>query len=238
MDALDGGRRSGRRGGYAAGADAAVAVGIVGAAAAALPGLADWHHTSGGTRRSGLVHGLLNTAALALYTGSLALRRAGRRGEGRALSGLGFAVLLAAAYIGGHLVYRLRLGVDRSQPTLESEEFVAAASLADLREGVLTRVDVSGVAVLLVRRGGRVAALAETCSHLGGPLADGRLEDDSVRCPWHGSRFSLEDGRVLEGPATAAQPCFETRVREGRVEIRRRQAAAAQRGDGLGLAAS
>jgi nitrite reductase/ring-hydroxylating ferredoxin subunit len=64
------------------------------------------------------------------------------------------------------------------------------------------------------------SALAETCSHLGGPLAEGQLEGNSVRCPWHGSRFALKDGSVLDGPATHPQPCFETRIRNGQIEIR------------------
>ena len=59
------------------------------------------------------------------------------------------------------------------------------------------------------------------CAHLGGPLAEGTVRDDSLECPWHGSRFALEDGRVLDGPATQPQPCFETRVRDGYVEVRR-----------------
>jgi nitrite reductase/ring-hydroxylating ferredoxin subunit len=76
--------------------------------------------------------------------------------------------------------------------------------------------------VVLVRRRGRIHALGERCAHFGGPLADGEVRDDAIVCPWHGSRFSLEDGRVLDGPATMPQPCFETRVRDGFVEIRRR----------------
>jgi nitrite reductase/ring-hydroxylating ferredoxin subunit len=56
-----------------------------------------------------------------------------------------------------------------------------------------------------------------------GPLSEGRIEMDTVVCPWHGSRFSLDDGRVIDGPATHARPFLETRVRAGRVELRRPQ---------------
>jgi len=77
------------------------------------------------------------------------------------------------------------------------------------------------VPILLVRRGKRIFALAETCSHLGGPLSEGKLRGNSVQCPWHGSRFALEDGRVLDGPAVHPQPCLEARVRNGKIELRR-----------------
>ena len=84
------------------------------------------------------------------------------------------------------------------------------------------RAEVNGLRVVLVRRAARVYALGERCSHLGGPLAEGEVRDEAIVCPWHGSRFALEDGRVLDGPATMPQPCFETRVRDGFVEVRRR----------------
>lgn len=218
MDLLDDGRRQSRR---AKGADTAVAVGIAGAVMAAAPGLADWHHTSGAARRSGLVHGLLNTAALALYTGSLLMRRRGRRTAGRGLSGLGYVLVLASAYIGGHLVYRLRLGVDHSSGGAGPAEFVPVLRLEELAEGQPRRVLVDGSPVVIVRRGARVAALAEVCSHLGGPLAEGRVDGETITCPWHGSRFSLDDGSVVEGPATTPQPLYEARVHQGRIEIRR-----------------
>lgn len=41
-----------------------------------------------------------------------------------------------------------------------------------------------------------------------------------MTCPWHGSRFAIEDGRILNGPATYRQPCFAVRVRSGQIEVR------------------
>ena len=79
-----------------------------------------------------------------------------------------------------------------------------------------------GVPILLVRRGEQIFAVAETCSHLGGPLAEGKLDGTSVQCPWHQYRFALQDGRVLDGPAVHPLPCMETRVNNGQVEIRRK----------------
>ena len=76
--------------------------------------------------------------------------------------------------------------------------------------------------MVLVRQHGRVCALAEHCSHLGGPLSEGTLKDGSIVCPWHGSEFALETGQVINGPATYPQPCFDVRERDGVVEVRAR----------------
>ena len=69
-------------------------------------------------------------------------------------------------------------------------------------------------------RGETIYALGELCSHLAGPLADGEVTDCSLACPWHGSRFNLRDGQVLDGPATYPQPTFETRIKEGQIQVR------------------
>ena len=87
-------------------------------------------------------------------------------------------------------------------------------------EGEPRRVEADGTAVLLVRQGENLYALAETCAHMGGPLSEGKLEDGCVICPWHGSRFALDDGRVLDGPSTFPQPRLETRVRDGQIEVK------------------
>jgi len=222
FDVLDSGRRRWPwQAAVARRADDAILVGIVGAVGAALAGLTDWQHTDGKARRTGLAHAALNTVALGLYTGSLVMRKRGARGAGRGLATAGFGVLIAAAWLGGRLVYRDRIGVDHAQRE-EPEGFARALREGELREGQPVRAEVNGLRVVLVKRSGRVYAIGERCSHLGGPLAEGEVQDDAIVCPWHGSRFALEDGRVLDGPATMPQPCFETRVREGFVEVRRR----------------
>jgi nitrite reductase/ring-hydroxylating ferredoxin subunit/uncharacterized membrane protein len=212
----------GRNGGMARAADAAIGLGIAGAAGAVVTGLTDWHHTAGGDRRVGMGHALMNTAALALYSTALVLRRRGLRGAGRGLAALGFVVATGAAYLGGALVYKRRIGVDHAPRPDPWDEFVPIMSEADLPEGSLRAVDARGVRIVLVRQHGQVHALADSCAHLGGPLSEGRLENGALRCPWHGSLFALEDGRVLEGPSTYPQTCFETCRRDGRIEVRAR----------------
>ena len=79
------------------------------------------------------------------------------------------------------------------------------------------------VPVVLVRQGGHLYAMAERCAHLGGPLSEGAIEGGAIECPWHDSKYALEDGRVLGGPSTHPQPPYECRIRGGMVEIRARR---------------
>lgn len=203
-----------------AGADAAITVGLVGAAGAAVTGLTDWAETDGRARKVGLLHGLLNASATALYATSLVLRRKKKRSAGLGFAMLGFGVSSAAAYLGGHLVFGEQIGVDHAAAQEMPKDFVTVLADAELAEGEMKRADAAGVPVLLVRCEGEVCALAHTCSHMGGPLSEGKLEGDVVQCPWHGSRFNIRDGSVVDGPATFPQPRFETRVREGQIEVR------------------
>jgi nitrite reductase/ring-hydroxylating ferredoxin subunit len=93
---------------------------------------------------------------------------------------------------------------------------------ADLPEGT-PRCAVAGeTPILLVRHQGQVKALHNRCSHRGGPLDEGEIENGCVTCPWHGSVFRLSDGAVERGPATGPQPPFDVRERDGRLEVRRR----------------
>lgn len=205
-------------------ADATILLGLVGAAGSAATGLTDWQHLAGKPRRVGLVHGLLNTVATTLHATSWILRQFGQRSLARGVSALGYAGVMLSAYLGGVLVYTHRIGVNHTQVNEDKlKDFVPVLALDDLPEGEMRRVEVEGTPVLLARRNSYIYALAETCAHLGGPLAEGKLEGNTVVCPWHQSRFQLEDGRVLDGPATNPQPCFDVRVRQNRIEIRAAQ---------------
>jgi nitrite reductase/ring-hydroxylating ferredoxin subunit len=98
---------------------------------------------------------------------------------------------------------------------------VAVADEADLHDSELKAVTVEGTSVLVARsQSGELCAIANTCSHLGGPLAEGTRDGDVVVCPWHGSRFDLSSGAVIEGPAVFPQPRYDVRTREGKIELR------------------
>ncbi len=207
---------------YAAGADAAVAVGLVGAVGSAVTGLTDWSDTDGKAQRVGALHGLLNITAAALYTGSYIARKNRSRALGRALGFVGFGIVLASAYLGGAISYRQRIGVDHAPDPDEElpQDFKPALPESDLIDGQPKKATVDGTDIFLLKRGNKIYALANKCAHLGGPLSEGTIEDDSVICPWHGSRFCLKTGEVLDGPAVHPQPKLDVEIRDGQVLVR------------------
>lgn len=203
-------------------ADGALAVSVAGALAAAATGLSDWRHMRGEKRRLAALHGLLNVAGLAFNATSLGLRLGGRRRAGRVSSTLGFAVAGAAAHLGGELSFGMGVRVNQAPAGAGPREFEAVLDESRLGGASMHAVEVAGEAVLVTRSvSGDVCAIANTCSHFGGPLAEGEREGDVVVCPWHGSRFDVCSGEVEGGPAVFPQPRFEARARDGKIEIRR-----------------
>jgi nitrite reductase/ring-hydroxylating ferredoxin subunit/uncharacterized membrane protein len=197
----------------------AMGVGLLGAVGSAVTGLTDWSETNGESRRTGLIHGLLNIAATSLIATAFFTRHRDGDVNGRAFAWAGFTIAVASAYLGGDLVYRQRVGVTHAvvEPP---DDFTPVADSALLVDNSMMRVRAGDNDLLLVRQHGRVCALPHSCAHLGGPLSEGTLKDGSVVCPWHGSEFALEDGRVLNGPSTHDQPCFVARERDGRIEVK------------------
>jgi nitrite reductase/ring-hydroxylating ferredoxin subunit/uncharacterized membrane protein len=214
------------------GAKTAISFGILASLPAAASGLVDWGYTSGRTRRMGLAHAALNSAALGLYVLSWLARKNGHRGLGILLSTKGLLTMTVSEYLGGEISYGLGQGVNRNawSPDVgdtsdELDDFRPLVKLDEVREGRLTAAELdlgeTKVPLVLMRRGNEVLAINGTCSHMGAPLADGRLVDEwCVECPWHASRFDFRDGEVTRGPAAYPQPKFETRVRDGQVEAR------------------
>ncbi|MEX2223392.1 MAG: FAD-dependent oxidoreductase [Candidatus Rokuibacteriota bacterium] len=88
-----------------------------------------------------------------------------------------------------------------------------------LAEGVPLLGHVQDEPVILVRRGAEVFAIGATCSHYGGPLADGLVVDDTVRCPWHHACFSLRTGEALAAPALSPVAGYEIDQRAGQVFV-------------------
>lgn len=205
----------------ARGADATLAIGMVGALGSAVTGITQWSDLDGTDMRVGLVHGLLNGSVTLMNMGSMLLRRTGQRRTAITLSTLGYAVSLFSAYLGGELSLAKGIGVNHVSFEGGSDDFIPVLDVKDLEEGKLKRVEVGGIPAVVLKQGRSIYAIAATCSHLGGPLDEGTVEDGVVKCPWHGSCFRMSDGSIVNGPATYAQPTFAIRVRDGKIELRR-----------------
>jgi nitrite reductase/ring-hydroxylating ferredoxin subunit len=203
-------------------ADPALAIAVVSAIPTAAAGLSDWTHLRGQERRVATLHASLNLAGLALALASLAARRRGRRRLGRGLSLAGFGTAGLAAHLGGKLTFGMGVRVNRTAWEPAGDDFVPVLGEDEVPDGEVARAEVDGVPVVVARcAGGEICAIAATCSHLGGPLDEGEREGDTIICPWHRSRFDLRTGEVLAAPAVYAQPRYEARLRDGRVELRR-----------------
>jgi nitrite reductase/ring-hydroxylating ferredoxin subunit len=112
------------------------------------------------------------------------------------------------------------VGVDTTAFQHGETEWTYLVHEAEVKRGVLCAADFAGVPVLLTRTDDGIVALADRCTHRGGPLHEGELADGCVVCPWHGSAFAL-DGSVVGGPATRPQPAYEVRITDEQVFARR-----------------
>lgn len=195
-------------------------VGVVAAAPTAAAGLSDWSDTFGGEQRVGMVHALGNVTGLSFQVASYLARRRGRRALGVGLGTTGLGLVAASGYLGGHLAYVRGVGVNHTAFEEPTSDWTDVAGADELVDGQPRRVDAAGTPVVLVRTAAGIFALSATCGHAGGPLDQGAVVEDCVRCPWHGSTFRLADGIPVRGPAASAQPVWETRVAAGRVEVR------------------
>jgi nitrite reductase/ring-hydroxylating ferredoxin subunit/uncharacterized membrane protein len=205
-------------------AERLIAVGIAAYAPTAVTGASDWADSEIAderVRRVGLVHATSNLIALTLYSASLTRRRQDERTQGILLGAAGAVVLMAGGYLGGHMSLRKGVGPDQTVFDPGPTDWTPAADAAQLTEGKPTRVVVDDTPVLLLKQGESTYAIHDRCSHRGCSLSEGEVEGDEIVCACHGSRFSLRDGAVINGPATTAQPAFQVRDTDGRLEIRR-----------------
>jgi len=94
---------------------------------------------------------------------------------------------------------------------------IPASSVAD---GTMLLGHVGNDPVLVARAGGSLYAIGATCTHYGGPLAEGIIVDDTVRCPWHHACFSLKTGEPLRAPALDRVACYRVEENAGNVFVR------------------
>ena len=206
------------------GANWATLLGLGGLLLAAIAGFVDMDETDAKARQYAGVHASLMLVSMALYLYSVLMRFGAVPGtpyQTATLSAaLGYAFLVAGAYIGGDLVFTFGNMVDRHAWRTGGAKWTAL-DVAEVPERQPTRAKAGAQTLVLVRLGDTIRALHDTCAHAGCSLSEGTVVGDTIRCHCHGSRFKLASGSVVVGPATYDQPAFEVRGTDGKLEARR-----------------
>ncbi|MGH8479512.1 MAG: FAD-dependent oxidoreductase [Gammaproteobacteria bacterium] len=103
---------------------------------------------------------------------------------------------------------------------LDGPDLAQGVAISTVAEGAMLLGHTQGEPIILVRRGGELFAIGAVCTHYSGPLADGLLVDDTVRCPWHHACFSLRTGEALRAPALNPVSCWRVEQRDGSAFVR------------------
>lgn len=201
-------------------------IGVAGALAAAVAGLADWMDVDPPEKAIGAFHATVNVSASTLLLISLLMRwgRDWRLGWTTFFVALaGYLLVMIGGYLGGAMVFHKGVMINRNAYRSGPDDFKPAVATRELAEAQLKRVLVEEQPVLFLKLGGTVYALGAVCSHYGAPLNEGTIVDRTIECPWHASRFALEDGRVVQGPACASVPVYDCKIVNDQVQIKFRR---------------
>ena len=214
------------------------AMGLGSAVLAAAPGLVDYlfavpPKSSAKVRATG--HMFANLSAITLFAAARTLKREDDSPPPVATVAAelaGAALLSVAGWLGGTLVYRNQIGVDhryadagkwRVEHVADaaiSGDLVDAASVEELQVGQMKLLRGGAKRIVVAKTDNGYVAFDDRCTHKGGPLADGALVCGTVQCPWHGSQFDVQTGRVEHGPAEQPIATYPVIERDGRVWVR------------------
>ena len=175
------------------GADALVGLGVLAAVPTLATGWNELADTDGRAKRLAAIHGLANASVTGVFALSWLARKAGFRGLGRLLTLIGAGGVAATAYLGGHLSFVRGIGVNQTAFDKPRNRWSAVLGEDELPETKLTRATVDGIELVLYRRGDRVWALSNRCTHRGGSLFRGKVvgsdDEPSVVCPFARERL-------------------------------------------------
>jgi len=112
---------------------------------------------------------------------------------------------------------------DNSAQELQGPDFKSGIDFESLVENSPLLGHVDGEPVILVRQGENVFAIGATCTHYSGPLAEGLVVGETIRCPWHHARFSLLTGEAEGAPALNPVACFGVKREGGKIRVDRKR---------------
>ncbi|MBI3333236.1 MAG: non-heme iron oxygenase ferredoxin subunit [Candidatus Omnitrophica bacterium] len=98
-------------------------------------------------------------------------------------------------------------------------KFIKVATTGEIPPGGAKQVEVEGHSIALFNVEGSFYAVDNTCTHVGGPLAEGMIEADQVECPWHGARFNVKTGAALTPPAAGDLASYKVQVSGSDIEV-------------------
>ena len=211
-------------------ADFTITLAFLSSLIAIVSGLTDWRDTFGEEKRTGMLHALIMVTVSVLFFISIWLRL--QTSDGRAtaiwISSLAYLGVLVGAFFGGELPYGYGTQVNRQAWRTHSgkwQKLDVSANLLDDRKPVVGKTK-EGTEIFVAKLDGTLYAIANVCTHAGGPLNEGTwvgADRCEIQCPWHGSIFCVKDGAVRHGPATFPEPVFDVRANEqGFVEVKAR----------------
>jgi nitrite reductase/ring-hydroxylating ferredoxin subunit/uncharacterized membrane protein len=209
----------------------------------AIPGLVDYLDIRADhpAKKVATLHLLLNLAAVAVFGISLVLRSNANGLQSTTttvpalvLSLIGVGIIGYSGYLGGRIIYNDGISVGRHRRHMATPEkticigadqigpdgFAVIAPLERLDQGALLRAEVNGHVMAIARLEGSVYAFQEFCTHRFGPLSEGCLEGREVMCPWHGSRFDIQTGKVAQGPAKVDLKTYDAKIENGQIKVR------------------
>ena len=88
-----------------------------------------------------------------------------------------------------------------------------------VQENELKQISLKGYEILVINRNKKFYCLDARCTHAGAPLAEGELENGVLQCPWHGSRFNIETGEVVRGPAMKQLRVYNSIVKDNNLFV-------------------
>ena len=205
--------------------------GIIGAVAAAIPGLVDYIFTvppESSARKRAARHGLTNTTMLILFAVAFYYRQ---REEVLVpvllgLETLGFVLLLIAGWMGGTLVYKNQIAVVNryAHSGKWKEEYITGnnsgepvADKDELKLNQLKLVHWQGKRIVIGRTEEGYVAFDDRCTHKGGSLAGGMMICGTVQCPWHGTQFDVKTGMIKAGPGAEKINTYDLIEKDGKI---------------------